>query len=154
MAVGTVWYQKCYALDKFAYNAVHPFTSWIPITIWVLLRNITPSIRGYYVESLAWMGKITLETYISQFHVWLHSGVPDGQPGKLWLLLDGYPLVNFMLATLIYVLISKKVFDITNVLKNACVPLQDDALIARNTVTAGVVGVVLVVAVNVLSAVL
>lgn len=105
LALGSVWYTKVYQLDKFKYNDLHPFTSWIPITIWVILRNITPSIRGYYVESLAWMGKITLETYISQFHIWLHSGVPDGQPGKLWVLLKGYPMVNFMLATLIYVLV-------------------------------------------------
>lgn len=142
-----------YSLDKFGYNAVHPFTSWIPITIWVVLRNITPALRGYYIESLAWMGKITLETYISQFHVWLHSGVPDGQPGKLWVLLEGYPLVNFAVATAVYVLVSKKVFDITNVLKNACVPLQDDALIARNAATAGVLVVALLVLANVLGAV-
>lgn len=41
--------------------------------------------------------------------------------------------------------ISKKVFDITNTLKNACVPLADDALIARNAATAAAVVAVLMV---------
>ena len=132
LGVGAVWYTRVYTLDKFAYNAVHPFTSWIPITIWCVLRNLTPGLRGVHIEFLAWMGKITLETYISQFHVWLRTGVPDAQPGKLLMLLHDYPLLNFMAATVLYVVVSKRVFEVTNTLKNACVPLADNSALAHN----------------------
>ena len=29
-------------LPKWEYNAVHPYTSWIPISCWAVLRNLTP----------------------------------------------------------------------------------------------------------------
>uniref|UniRef100_A0A453I7Z3 Cas1p 10 TM acyl transferase domain-containing protein n=2 Tax=Aegilops tauschii TaxID=37682 RepID=A0A453I7Z3_AEGTS len=48
LTAGYLWYEYIYKLDKITYNKYHPYTSWIPIT---------------------WLGKITLETYISQFHI-------------------------------------------------------------------------------------
>ncbi|OAY74780.1 Protein REDUCED WALL ACETYLATION 2, partial [Ananas comosus] len=48
--VGYLWYEYVFKLDRRTYIAYHPYTSWIPIT---------------------WLGKITLETYISQCHIWL-----------------------------------------------------------------------------------
>jgi N-acetylneuraminate 9-O-acetyltransferase len=32
VAVGVVWWQRVFRLPKLEYNALHPFTSWIPIT--------------------------------------------------------------------------------------------------------------------------
>ena len=48
-----------------------------------------------------WLGTITLETYISQFHTWLTTGIPDGQPKMLLTFLPAadYPLLNFFMAT-------------------------------------------------------
>ena len=36
-----------------------------------------------------------------------------------------YPLVNFFFASAIYILISRRVFDLTSTLSAACVPLND-----------------------------
>ena len=106
-------HERIYVLPKLEYNKVHPYTSWIPITCFIVLRNLTQTLRNFYVELFCVCGKITLEAAISQFHIWLStSNVPNGQPSKLMSLVPGYPLINFGLATVAcaHVGVSHRVF--------------------------------------------
>ncbi|EES10366.2 hypothetical protein SORBI_3006G007700 [Sorghum bicolor] len=109
--IGHLWYEYIYKLDKHTYNKYHPYTSWIPIT---------------------WLGKITMESYISQFHFWLRSTIPNGQPKLLLSFLPNYPLLNFLLTTTIFLSISYRVFKLTNILKEAFIPIRDSKCLYQN----------------------
>lgn len=87
--VAVTYHATVFSLPKAQYNALHPYTSWIPITLWILLRNCTPWLKGRHLRLYGWLGCITLETYISQFHIWLHTDIPDGQPKYLLTVLPG-----------------------------------------------------------------
>ncbi|EFN56845.1 hypothetical protein CHLNCDRAFT_35000 [Chlorella variabilis] len=140
-AVGYAWYHFVYLLPKVEYNRIHPYTSWIPITgeagilvvdFFFMLRNLTPQMRSFSMGLYGWLGCVTLETYIGQFHTWLLSKRPDGQPIYLLTLLPGYPLLNFAVVTAIYVVLSHRLFQTTSNLKDAVVPHDDNRLLLRN----------------------
>jgi N-acetylneuraminate 9-O-acetyltransferase len=80
--------------DRFAYNKWHPYTAFLPITAYLLLRNLTPWLRNQYLPGLAFVGKMTLETYLLQFHLFLANNAKS-----LADYLPGYPLLTFIMAT-------------------------------------------------------
>mmetsp|Transcript_345 Transcript_345/g.993 ORF Transcript_345/g.993 Transcript_345/m.993 type:complete len:555 (+) Transcript_345:262-1926(+) len=145
--LGYFWYTLVFTKPKLEYNTMHPYTSWIPILCWIVARNLTPTLRNYSLGVFGWLGCITLETYIGQFHTWLSTGIPNGQPKMLLnLFWQGYPLINFAICSALYVFLSFRLFNLTNDLKNVAIPGKDINLLMRNSVIMLLAALVLCVA--------
>ena len=55
-----VWGRMVYLKPKGEYNALHPYTSWIPITAFCVLRNLTPGLRLTSLALFGWLGRVSL----------------------------------------------------------------------------------------------
>ena len=142
-AIGYYYYISVFSLGKYEYNALHPYTSFVPITLYITLRNLSKRARQYHMHLFAFLGKITLETYIGQFHIWMvttgpdYTRLPDAAPKRLLMLLpEGWPMVNFVLVSVIYLAICYRIFKITVNLRSMAVPdsCADNSAVLRNLV--------------------
>jgi len=115
--IGSLWWYHFALLPKTEYNKFHPLTSWIPISIYILWRNLFSTPRLHHSKLFAWFGCITLETYICQFHIWMSTGVPNGQPVYLLQVFAGLPLLNFLLITPVYIILAKRLHFLSSKLK-------------------------------------
>ena len=82
--------------DKFTYNPIHPFIFWLPVFGWLMIRNSSKYLTEVHSTALEFFGKITLETYVLQFHVFMCRNVqhipivlPNSGP-------DGNPIMKFL----------------------------------------------------------
>jgi len=129
LAVGGWWAVQFFLLPKREYNKVHPFTSFIPIFCYMVLRNCSPTLRRYHMHLFAWCGKITLETYILQFHIWMKTTGINGSPKYLMVWLPGWFYTNFLLTSVVFVFVSYRIFKLTVTLRDACIPRDDSKML-------------------------
>ena len=69
--VPSFWILTRRSPDKYDYNWWQPYISPLPILSYLILRNSNQYFRNYYFSIFAWLGRISLETFTLQFHVWL-----------------------------------------------------------------------------------
>lgn len=67
-----LWYGLFgYLDDKFIYNPMHPYIFWMPVAGWLMLRNSSKYLCELHSGALEFFGRITLETYVLQFHLFM-----------------------------------------------------------------------------------
>ena len=114
-----LWYAYCLTLPKSTYNRYNPYTTFIPILAYIFLRNLTPYLRTHNLFLFTWCGRITLETYILQFHVWLSD---DAATLVFYTGSYSWPLVNFVIASAVYIGLAYLVFHLTTSVSDALIP--------------------------------
>lgn len=61
--------------NKTVYNPKHAFVFWMPMVGFLMLRNSSKRLTEMHSTALEFMGRITLETYVLQFHVFMCQNV-------------------------------------------------------------------------------
>ena len=111
------WAKGPLIMDKEEYNVTNPYFGFVPLLLYVYVRNLTPNLRSHSMGFLQEIGKTTLETYAMQHHIWLSSNSKT-----VLVFLPSYPRLNMLVVTLTYVVISRKVYRLTMILRSILLP--------------------------------
>lgn len=134
LAATAWWVAVPFRHGKFDYNMSNAYFAWIPLYSYIYFRNLTPWLRNHTLDLLHQIGKTTLETYLMQHHIWLTSDAKS-----LLTLIPGWPMMNFLLVSIIYVVLSRKLYQLTLFLRGMVLP-NDRYSCIRNLV--GLTGVI------------
>ncbi|XP_043921904.1 N-acetylneuraminate 9-O-acetyltransferase [Protopterus annectens] len=120
----SIWASSC--KTKTECNELHPFISVVQILAFVLIRNIPGYARSVYSSFFAWFGKISLELFICQYHIWLAADTKG-----ILVLIPGNPMLNIIVSTFIFVCIAHEISQITNDLAQIAIPKDVPSLLKR-----------------------
>jgi hypothetical protein len=114
----TVWWVVVpFQHGKFDYNQTNAYLAWIPLYSYIYFRNLTPWLRNHTLDLLHQIGKTTLETYLMQHHIWLTSDAKS-----LLTLIPGWPMMNFLVVSILYVVVSRRLYQLTLFLRGMVLP--------------------------------
>lgn len=120
----SIWASSCE--NKTECNEMHPSISVVQILAFVLIRNIPGYARSVYSSFFAWFGRISLELFICQYHIWLAADTKG-----ILVLIPGNPMLNIIVSTFIFVCAAHEISHITNDLAQILVPKDLSALTKR-----------------------
>ncbi|KAM6903155.1 N-acetylneuraminate (7)9-O-acetyltransferase [Lycodopsis pacificus] len=120
----SIWASSC--KTKTECNEMHPYISVVQILAFILIRNIPGYARSVYSSFFAWFGKISLELFICQYHIWLAADTKG-----ILVLIPGNPSLNIMVSTFIFVCVAHEISLITNDLAQVVIPKDSVALLKR-----------------------
>jgi len=98
-------------------NDVHSYVAFVPIVSFILLRNVWGSLRMRFSSFFAWFGRISLELFIGQYHIWLAADTHG-----VLVLVPNYPVLNVIVTSYILVCIAHEFHQITSRLVAFFVP--------------------------------
>ncbi|KAG8005133.1 N-acetylneuraminate 9-O-acetyltransferase [Nibea albiflora] len=120
----SIWASSC--KTKTECNEMHPYISVVQILAFILIRNIPGYARSIYSSFFAWFGKISLELFICQYHIWLAADTKG-----ILVLIPGNPSLNILISTFIFVCVAHEISLITNDLAQVVIPKDSVALLKR-----------------------
>ncbi|XP_056656935.1 N-acetylneuraminate 9-O-acetyltransferase isoform X2 [Monodelphis domestica] len=120
----SIWASSC--KTKAECNELHPAVSVVQILAFVLIRNIPGYARSVYSSFFAWFGKISLELFICQYHIWLAADTRG-----VLVLIPGSPALNVTVSTFVFVCVAHEVSRITNDLAHVLIPTESAVLWKR-----------------------
>lgn len=107
-------------------SEIHSYIAFIPIVSYAILRNISGVLRTRYSSLFAWFGRIFLELFVSQYHIWLAADTHG-----VLVLIPGYPVLNIIITSFIFVCASHELHKLTEILLPYAVP-DDWRFVLRN----------------------
>ncbi|XP_050797660.1 N-acetylneuraminate 9-O-acetyltransferase isoform X1 [Gopherus flavomarginatus] len=120
----SIWASSC--KNKTECNELHPSVSVVQILAFILIRNIPGYARSVYSSFFAWFGRISLELFICQYHIWLAADTKG-----ILVLIPGNPMLNIIVSTFIFVCVAHEISQITNDLAQMVVPKDNATLLRR-----------------------
>nr|XP_034492069.1 N-acetylneuraminate 9-O-acetyltransferase-like [Marmota flaviventris] len=120
----SIWASSC--KNKAECNELHPSVSVGQILAFILIRNIPGYARSVYSSFFAWFGKISLELFICQYHIWLAADTRG-----ILVLIPGNPMLNIIVSTFIFVCVAHEISQITNDLAQIIIPKDNSSLLKR-----------------------
>ncbi|XP_054361266.1 N-acetylneuraminate 9-O-acetyltransferase isoform X3 [Mirounga angustirostris] len=120
----SIWASSC--KNKAECNELHPSVSVVQILAFILIRNIPGYARSVYSSFFAWFGKISLELFICQYHIWLAADTRG-----VLVLIPGNPMLNIIVSTFIFVCVAHEISQITNDLAQIIIPKDNSSLLKR-----------------------
>ncbi|CAF0931592.1 unnamed protein product [Adineta ricciae] len=103
--------------NKAICDEIHPYIIILPVVSYILIRNIPTFFRQHYSPFFSWFGNISLELFVTQYHIWL---VANGH-GTLTII-PRMPTLNLIITTFIFVCCCHELHRITNILTPVFVP--------------------------------
>lgn len=120
----SIWASSC--KNKAECNELHPSVSVVQIVAFILIRNIPGYARSVYSSFFAWFGKISLELFICQYHIWLAADTRG-----ILVLIPGNPTLNIIVSTFIFVCVAHEISQITTDLAQVLIPKDNPSLLRR-----------------------
>ncbi|XP_064107706.1 N-acetylneuraminate 9-O-acetyltransferase-like isoform X1 [Macrobrachium nipponense] len=109
-------------------NEIHPYVVWVPILGYIVLRNLVGILRTRYSSFFAWFGRISLELFVCQYHIWLAADTHG-----VLVLIPSYPVANVLVTSFIFICVCHEIHHITNVITPFLVP-NDSRRAVRNLI--------------------
>lgn len=124
--------------SKQACNDLHPYFTWIPILGYIFFRHHCSFFRSHFCSLFAFLGQISLELFVSQYHILLASNTHS-----LLVLVPGQPIINTVVTGLVFLCTAHEISNITGDLQPTLAP-SDGKKMLRNLLVAGAAALLLV----------